>query len=108
MHWLRKLLAIVRKYDNDYAQLQQRLQSVENLIRERTDIHADIGFNARDNFAIVVGRYKDRDYIQVHALPSDTFQILVEMLRKEQKHARLRIVDAPPAFSACIKNDLYL
>lgn len=109
--WFRILRRIVRTYDHDVARAQasqqtlqmrlnNRLGDLDRILRERTELHADVGI--RESTIIVIGRYRGGDYIRVHSVPEPTFDSVVEMLKREQKHATLHRIDAPRDFRAVI------
>lgn len=97
--WIKKLLAIVKNYEEDMGRLNNRINYSEKLIRDRTDIAADI--NIKDhNHIIVVGRYKNRDYVQTFTVRGDELNHLVETLKQMERHGVVRQIDAPPQFKA--------
>lgn len=109
--WVSTLVRIVREYDREQhavtssiANLKIEMESAVRLIRERTEVHADL--RLRDNNIIVIGRYKNRDYIQIHSMGSVPFGAIVEQLKHQQRMGQLKIVDAAPSMKAVIHREL--
>lgn len=109
--WIKKLRKIVSSYDSDFAMYaanlkyaQARITELEQLVKDRTNIAVDLGFRSA-NHVIVVGRYKNADYVQ-------TFQIngqlndIVDRLREMEKYGEVRRVDGPPAVRAVFNREL--
>lgn len=102
---IRKAKHIVNNYHRDIAATNNRINAVEKLIRERTDIHASIGAGT-GNFVIVVGRYKDNDYIQIVDMPQRDLDGFIKQLREYTRYGKARTLDAPPNFSAAFRRDV--
>lgn len=109
--WFRTLRRIVREYDREQqsvartvATLTKETQSAVKLIRERTEVHADIGFQG--STIIVCGRYKNRDYVNVFSLPEKSFALIVEALKLEARHGRACVIDAPVGLKTVINREL--
>ena len=96
---VKKLLAIVRNYDNDLKLAHKRIADLEKVIQDRTNVCLDVGFRGA-NHVIVVGRYKDKDFIQCYDVKESEFSGLIDRLREMNKYGRVARVDAPPTFSA--------
>jgi len=104
LKWLKKLKLIVAGYDADLRNAHARIATLEALVRDHTNIAVDVGF--RDaNHVIVVGRYKNSDYVQSFSLPEQEMRPLIDRLRDMSKYGRVARVDAPPVFRAAFKRD---
>jgi len=103
---LHTLWQIAKTYEQDKAALlsgvRRELRTVEDLVRDRTTLHADISMTGRDpSFVILVGRYRNRDYVQTFYLPSADFGGLVDQcIHMSRKLGRWGRLDAPPVFHA--------
>lgn len=76
----------------------------EQVIRERTELSADISFTKYDHTrVIIIGRYKNRDYVEVFSCLDNDINDLVPMLREKQKYAGLKFVDSPIEFMAVLE-----
>lgn len=114
MAWLKRLNYIVNNYDTDKIDMLDRLRACDlrikdgvNIIKERTSIHADVNFNSRDDSQIImIGRYRNNDYIQTFSVNRGDFEGLLEQLRQMEKYGVVRHVDTVPMMKAHIMNDL--
>ena len=106
---LRILWQIAGTYEADQAKLRAdalaNIRSVEALIRDRTTLHADISPTKHDpSFVILVGRYRNRDYVQTFYLPQEDFSGMVEQCaRMSRQLGRWGRTDAPPIFQAAMR-----
>lgn len=106
---LRALWHIAKTYEQDKAALlaaaRQEIAAVDKLIRDRTTLHADISMTGRDpSFVILVGRYRNRDYVQTFYLPDEDFGGLVaQCVHMSRKLGRWGRLDAPPMFTAAFE-----
>jgi len=99
LKWIKKLKTIVARYDNDFSKEHARIMELEKLIRERTNIAVDVGV-AGTSHVIVVGRYRNVDYVQTYALNTPDLATLIEQLQQMERYGVVRRVDAPPQFRA--------
>ena len=103
--WIKKLKQIVLNYDADLKIAHNRISELEKIIKERTNIAVDVGF--RDaNHIIVVGRYKNADYVQTYQIKTQEMSRLIDQLRDMQKYGDVKFVDEPPQFKAVFKREL--
>jgi isocitrate/isopropylmalate dehydrogenase len=124
-NWLRKKLRKFLEVDTDLCRVDQALSTIEEqarrdrcqlkakidvgveYIRSKTEVSADVHYHGPDmNQIIVVGRYRNRDYVEVFSLKDNHIEGLVDMLREWQQYATVRRVDAMPALRAFIDRDL--
>ena len=104
LKWLKKLKEIVTGYDADMRNAHARIAELEKLVRERTNIAVDVGFKSASH-VIVVGRYKNADYVQTYALDTLDLAALIYQLRQMDRHGAVRRIDAPPQFRAVFERD---
>ncbi|MFZ2982025.1 MAG: hypothetical protein WA085_13415 [Sphingobium sp.] len=104
LKWLKKLKAIVSSYDADIRNAHARISELEKLVRERTNIAVDVGFKSA-NHVIVVGRYKNADYVQTYALDTPDLAVMIERLREMERYGKVARIDAPPVFKAVFERD---
>lgn len=110
---LHTLWQIAKTYEQDKAALlsgvRRELRTVEDLVRDRTTLHADISMTGRDpSFVILVGRYRNRDYVQTFYLPSADFGGLVDQcIHMSRKLGRWGRLDAPPVFHAAFERGFH-
>jgi len=99
LKWFRKLRVIVSSYNADLQNAHARIAELEKLVRDRTNIAVDVGFKSASH-VIVVGRYKNADYIQSFEMREPDLAVLIDRLREQSRYGVVRRVDAPPAFTA--------
>ena len=103
--WFKTLRRIVRSYDNDYWAMRQRIEAVEAMIKDRTDVGVDIGFQGHTHVT-VIGRYKGADFIQAYSIGQRDLTELIKILREMEKFGTVRTVDAPPNVKAVVMRSL--
>lgn len=103
--WIKKLKRIVAGYDENLRCAHARILELEQLVKDRTNIAVDVGFRSA-NHVIVIGRYKNADYVQTYQIDTPEMSGLIDQLREMQKYGEVRRVDAPPSFRAVFKRDL--
>lgn len=104
--WINKLKTIVAGYDADLRNAHARIAELEKLVRDRTSIAVDVGFKSA-NHVVVVGRYRNADYVQTYVLDTQDLSGLIEQLRHMEKHGVVRRVDGPPVFRAVFERDIH-
>ncbi len=120
INWIKKLLRIVRDYDSNLSAIKDRQETENNtmrrvlvegirLIKERTDISANVNLGNRSpNQVIVIGRYKNADYVQVYTLETNDLAHLIGQLREMQKHGVVSKIDAASSVRAIIDKGISL
>lgn len=107
IQFIKTLLYIVRNYSKDLTRLNRRCEAVEGIIRERTDIAADVSLSKRGiNSVIVLGRFRGCDYVQTFQLQPDDLESLIKQLQAMEKFGKVRLVDAPPQVAGVFKREL--
>ena len=100
-----QMLAHIKALEDSVTALNRRLDYLDKLVRERTDIAVDVNFK-EPNYVIVVGRYRKVDYIQTYSLDNADFTQLIDHLQRIEKHGQLRRLDAPPQILAVFKRNV--
>lgn len=123
INWIKSLNYIVRNYEKDIKatesaiiaigtaakNLKSGLSSLDARLAEMTDIGIDVSYRGRDpNHIIIVGRYKNQDFVQTFTIDGDDINYFVNLLKEMERHARVRRVDAPPQMRAAFIRDLKL
>ena len=67
--------------------LYRNMNTLEAKINERTTVHADIGYKGTGSQIIVVGRYRNRDYVRSFSVRGESLSSLIEMLKQEEHNA---------------------
>jgi hypothetical protein len=107
-NYLRKFLGIDQEFYSTHMELkrqQREIAELRRIIRDRTDVSADIHFR-NASYIIAVGTFRGRDYVQVFRMGDGDFKFVVEQLRGMNRHAKIRFIDAPPEFRAVIDREL--
>lgn len=104
--WLKKLINLVNEYEKEISFLEKRIESAEKIIRDRTDINVDINRRKHENQIIVIGKYRNIDYIQTFTVDSRDFSYTIDMLKKMDRYGTLNKVDSAPDIKAVFKNEL--
>ena len=94
--WIKNLYRIVRDYDSDMKCQLDRIKRAEDFIRENTTVNADIHHRGL-NQIIVIGRYKNQDYVRIYSIDEGDFGFMVQELNRLQKeYGRRGFIDSPP------------
>lgn len=104
--WLKKLQNIVAHYTSDIVTLHRRITQLETMLRDRTDISMDISCRKDPNYVIMVGRYKNVDYVQTYSFAACDFEALIKYCNSIKKQGVIKVVDAPPIFRAVVSREL--
>ena len=96
INWIKKLINIVKFYDMDRRSLHLRIDELERILKERTDIAVDIRHRGM-NHVIVVGRYKNRDFVQTYTLAEFDLGAMIDILKSMERYGSVKCVYAPPA-----------
>jgi len=86
-----------------------RIDRLERKIAERTTVHADIGYKGTGSQIIVVGRYRNKDYVRSFNVRTENLSSLIELLRQEEKGANVGKFDMIGGieFSAVYNRDTF-
>jgi len=81
------------------------LEDMQKVIQEQTTINLDY-YPTSDNYIIVMGHYKEREYIETFNVGSKNMNDIIDFIRELQQYGHLRIVDGPPVFKAVLDKSL--
>jgi hypothetical protein len=99
--------AVSSQHHVDVIALNARIDQLDKLVKDRTDIAVDVGRMGRKNHVIVIGRYKNVDYVQTYELGDMEFLGLIDSLRYIERHGVVRRLDAPPVVRAVFERDVH-
>ena len=109
INWIKLLFSIVRNHKsvlNRLNYLLERINETDKLMQERTEFHADI-HNQTDSQIIIIGRYRNRDYIKMYPIPDRNIKDVVNHLKSLSRHARTGRMDCiHPTMESCIKKEI--
>lgn len=78
----------------------------EKLMKERTEVHADI-HNQNSSQIIIIGRYRNRDYIKMYPIPDKNIIDVINHLKSISHHTKLGRMDCiHPEMGICIKREI--
>lgn len=106
LKWLKKLKSIIATHDADILNTRAQIAEIRNIMIERTNIAVDLRFRGA-NHVIVIGRYKNADYIQTYTMDTPEIGTLIDQLRHMERYGSVRRIDAPPNFRAVIERDTW-
>lgn len=102
---IKKMINIIKNYDNDIKNAHDRISTLEQIIKNRTDIAADINYRG-NNYIITIGRYRGVEYIQTFTVPADELMYTITKLRDMSRYGNVRCIDAPPDMRCVIDMEL--
>jgi hypothetical protein len=100
-----ELLWLVSNARSELSILSRRVEFAEKLIKDRTTISADLNYRGGGQI-IIIGRYRNEDYIQTYSVPDRDLRGLIETLRNMQRYGAIRRIDAAPQLRAVIKREI--
>jgi len=92
-------------FQSQLYMLHRRVDELERLVRARTDVAVDAHYHDT-SYIVVMGRYKNRDYVQTFHVPGGDFEALVERLKEMTKFGIVRKVDCPPLMRAVFEREV--
>ncbi len=104
--FLKQLYTIVKNYNNKYNILLARIDKLERIIKEHTTVGVDIQSKYSDNHIIVIGKYKNHDFVKSYIVPNTEFVNIVSTLRDIERYYDLQYIDCVPEFKSFIKHEL--
>ena len=87
------------------AAMEGHITTLRRNLKASTDISVDCHLDGM-NTIIVIGRYRNADYIQTYDIRMRDFQELVDYLRTLENHGTVRRIDAVPGFKAIVEKSL--
>jgi len=76
----------IKEYNKIVA---REINNLEKKINERTTVHADINYKGDGSQIIVIGRYRNKDYVRAFTVRQENLSSIVDMLRTEEKYAKV-------------------
>jgi hypothetical protein len=92
-----------------YRQIMSAIRVTQEQVNERCEVHADIHYKSPHQI-IVIGRYKNHDYVRIFGVSEPSFYQLIERLRAEEHHSRVGRFDMPgnwPTISAVYERERF-
>ena len=102
---IKYLQDIIKRYAALIESLKKRLFEAEDMLRQTTEIGVDVSYHGL-NHVIVVGRYKNHDYIRCFSVRNDCLADLVSTIKGMERRGQVTCVDAPPGLKAVINKGL--
>ena len=104
---MKNLWRIAATYDSTVGSLRMSLDHTRDIMKQRTTVHADLSPHMKSPHQIItIGRYKNKDYIQVYSVTGESFSYMVGMLRDMRRHGEVGIIDAPHGSECFIREDI--
>lgn len=100
--WFKTLFKIVKLYEQDKIVMAQYIERVKDLTSVNFDIHQRQGSNV-----VMVGRYRNHDYVEIHTMSDETFSDLVKMFTEYRKQGRIDRIDTAPHIKAVFEREKY-
>lgn len=105
--WLKKVIQVTGNYDRDMRLLNKRISDMEAQLRSMTTLNADIaGRPGPENYAVMIGRFANHDYVRIHPLGHRDFGEMVKHLQELNRAGRVGRIDSPIHMEAAIKRDM--
>jgi hypothetical protein len=106
---LRQVWNMPNKHDKQYKDMYDYVSELHRKINENTTIHADIGWKGTGSQIIVVGRYRNKDYVRSFNVRETSLNSLIELLKTEEKGANVGRFDTIGGmeFSAVYDRDTF-
>jgi len=102
--FIKKLLAPWKSHPDHIDYLIKTVREAKLMITERTTVHADIHYKSGLDSIIVVGRYRNHDYVRCFNMESKDFHEFIEILRRIEPRGRIGRIDVPfPSFSGVVE-----
>lgn len=102
MHMIKKFFARIKNiwllpeaYAAQFRTLHAVVDRLEQRLGEHTIVHSDV-HTKKPSQVIVVGRYRNSDYVRVFDLDAQTWTELVDMLRKIEPRSQVGRFDLYP------------
>lgn len=103
IQWIQKVKHIIKYYELDQRRIAGQIQSAEQIIRERTEINVELNTRG-DNHIVMVGRYRNRDYVETITVDARSFDYMVRKVRELEQFGRLNRIDGHPGMRATFEH----
>ncbi|MCJ7434044.1 MAG: hypothetical protein MUO77_11205 [Anaerolineales bacterium] len=106
LKFFKKLSWLVKNYDADMTRMGRRIAAAENVIRERTEVHADIHMKSPAQ-VIMIGQYRGKDFVNIYDVGQGDFETLLRHLKEVNRYATPGRFDMPwPMIKTVIDKEL--
>lgn len=98
---IRRLWRLSKEYDvnrsADTAWTRHKISAIDDRLGEHTTIHADI-HHRNPHHIIVIGKYRNRDYVRMFELDEKDLTEMIEMLKRMEPNAKVGRFDMVGGF----------
>ena len=101
---IQRIKAALRFTEIEGPLLYKKIRELEAALAHRTEVSCDIHYRGQ-SYAIMVGRYRNVDYVECFGLGDGDFNEMVERLRSRARYTSLSKVDVPMNFHAVFKRE---
>jgi len=121
INWFKKLKRVVNSYDSQISRIDDRFNLISDhmsysdekmaeavrIIKDRTEINLDISPSMRNPHQIImIGRYRNRDYVQVFSVHPESFKELIHIVSEMREYGHVSRVDAPAGLQAVVDQEI--
>lgn len=86
---LKQVWNMPNKHDKQYKDMYNYISEIDKKIGERTTVHADINYKGTGSQIIVVGKYRNKDYVRSFNVRTESLSSLIDILSREEKGANV-------------------
>lgn len=106
---LKHIWDMPNKHEKQYRDMYNYVSEIHKELNKRTTVHADINYKGEGSQIIVIGRYHNKDYVRAFTVRQESLSSLIEMLREEEKYAKVGRFDMIGGFdfSAVYDRDVF-
>ena len=115
--WFKRLFYAVQNFERIESEakasqqccswLKGRVDDAVKTIKDRTELHVDVSPTCKGDphQIVLIGRYRNRDYVQTFSVHPEDFRGLVERCIEMQRYAHRGRIDAVPEMRAIINEE---
>lgn len=85
---LKQIWDMPSKHERQYRDLYNYISEVHRKLNENTTVHADIGWKDTGTQIIVIGRYRNKDYVRAFTINQESLSGLIDLLNEQEKYAK--------------------
>jgi hypothetical protein len=97
LKWIDKAVHPARHWEPFIKTLMARVDHLEKELNKHTVVHCDYHANS-ESLVIVVGQYRNNDYVRMFSVPPTSLHDLIEHLRYVEKNSQVGRFDIQPGF----------
>jgi len=86
---LKQVWNMPTKHEKQYRDMYLYVAELHKKLNEKTTVHADIGYKGTGSQIIVVGRYRNKDYVRCFNVRQESLSDLIRLLQAEEKYANV-------------------